>query len=224
MDLPLVVSIRRVVAFGLVAGYVEVIAFLDLGGIYPGVMTGNTVQLGLTFARNQWARFEILALAVSLFFIGGLVASLIKRHLRQPSLGLLIMAALLLAASVIRLHAHAHVPAELAVLALALAIQGETVSTFGGVSLQTIVVTSNILKFADALVGRYMTGLGGAALKDQSRHTGLKEVMLPSLAWLSYSIGAGGGATAAGLLRVPLLIPAVVLVFTVGDLMATGKC
>ncbi len=51
----LLVSIRRVIPFGCVAGYVEVIAFLDLGGIFPGVMTGNTVQLGLTFARYRWA-------------------------------------------------------------------------------------------------------------------------------------------------------------------------
>jgi uncharacterized membrane protein YoaK (UPF0700 family) len=35
------------------------------------------------------------------------------------------------------------------------------------------------------------------------------------VAWISYSIGAGAGATATVWVRLPLLVPIVVLVFTV---------
>jgi uncharacterized membrane protein YoaK (UPF0700 family) len=77
-DLPLTVSVRRVVSLAAVAGYVEVIGFLDIDGIYPAIMTGNTVQLGLTFARAQWDHFCLIAFAVARFFLGGIIASLIK--------------------------------------------------------------------------------------------------------------------------------------------------
>jgi uncharacterized membrane protein YoaK (UPF0700 family) len=216
----LAVSLRRVVALAAVAGYVEVIGFMDVGGIYPGIMTGNTVQLGLTLARAQWARLAIIGFAVALFFVGGIISSLIKRHLRRPPVELLLMAAILIAASMARLHASLRIAVELPLLALAMAMQGETIAMFGGVSLQTIVVTNNMVKFSDALVGRY---LPGPEAKRSHKVPELKEVLMPGFAWLSYSVGAGAGATAAAWFQFPLLVPAVLLVFIVGDLLAAGR-
>jgi uncharacterized membrane protein YoaK (UPF0700 family) len=216
----LAVSLRRVVGLAAVAGYVEVIGFMDVGGIYPGIMTGNTVQLGLTFAKAQWERLGIIGFAVALFFVGGIISSLIKRHLRRPPLELILMAAILIAASAVRLHAPLRIVVELPLLALAMAMQGETIATFGGVSLQTIVVTNNMVKFSDALVGRY---LPGPEARQSHKVTELKEVLMPGLAWLSYSVGAGAGATAAAWFQLPLLVPAVMLVLIAGDLLATGR-
>ncbi|MCY0386484.1 YoaK family protein [Robbsia sp. Bb-Pol-6] len=217
---PLFVSLRRVIALAAIAGYVEVIGFLDIGGVYPGIMTGNTVELGLTFARGQWPRFLLIGLAVALFFIGGIVASLLKRHLRRPGVELVVAAAVLVAASVVRLRAGAGVPLELPLLGLAMAMQGETVSTFGGVSIQTIVVTNNMVKFSDALVGRYLSGWFGR--RPGEKVPSLGEVLLPGLAWLFYGLAAGVGALAAGL-RLPLLAPAALLVLVAGDLLLTGQ-
>jgi uncharacterized membrane protein YoaK (UPF0700 family) len=214
----LAVSIRRVVALSAVAGYVEVIGFLDVGGIYPAIMTGNTVQLGLNFARGQWSRLSLIAFAIALFFLGGMIASLVRRHLRRPAVELLFMALLLAIAGIVRLHAPARIAVELPLLALALAMQGETIARFSGLALQTIVVTNNMVKFSDALVGRYLSGWRRGTSPDKRPE--LKEVLLPGLAWLSYSIGAGSGATANALFRLPLLVPAVVLVFVVVDILS----
>jgi len=211
--LPLSTSLRRVIGLSLVAGYVEVIGYMDVGGIYPGIMTGNTVQLGLSLAKSQWQRLGTIGFAVGLFFLGGIIASLIKRHLRRPPVELLLMAVILLAASLVRLYAALHISVELPLLALAMAMQGETIARFGGVSLQTIVVTNNMVKFSDALVGRYLTP--GAPKTD------LKEVLLPGLAWGSYSGGAGLGALAAAWWHLPLLVPALLLAMLVGDLLMT---
>lgn len=213
--------LRRVVALSAVAGYVEVIGFMDVGGIYPGIMTGNTVQLGLTLAKAQWERFGTIGFAVGMFFIGGIISSLVKRHLRWPPLELMLMAALLLVASAVRLNAPWRIGIELPLLAVAMAMQGETLSRFGGVSLQTIVVTNNMVKFSDALVGRYLSRPG--LTPSTAKIPELKEVLMPGLAWLTYSIGAGAGATAASLFRLPLLVPAVMLAFLVGDLALTQR-
>ncbi len=216
-SLPLAASVRRVAALSLVAGYVEVIGYMDVGGIFPGIMTGNTVQFGLTLARAQWARFGLIGLAIASFFLGGIIGSLIRRHLRRVPLELLLMAALLIAASVVRLRAPVRIPVELPLLAVAMAMQGQTISRFGGVSIQTIVVTNNLVKFTDALVGRYLSGPRGT--RPPNAEPAWQEVLLPGLAWRSDRIGAAAGATMAGLVALPLLLPAAILACVVVDLL-----
>ncbi len=216
-ELPVLVNLRRVVALSLVAGYVEVIGYTDFGGIYPAIMTGNTVQFGLTLAKAQWERFGLIGFAIGLFFLGGIIASLIKRRLRRPPVELILMAAILLVASVVRFHPSWRIPVELPLLALALAMQGETIANFGGVSLQTIVVTNNMVKFSDALVGRYLSGSSGK--QAPGAKPPLKEVLMPGLAWLSYSVGAAAGATAMALYQLPLIVPAAALVLIVIDVL-----
>jgi uncharacterized membrane protein YoaK (UPF0700 family) len=217
---PLAASIRHVVGLSAVAGCVEVIGYMDCGGIYPGIMTGNTVQLGLTSVTAQWTRFDLIAFAVASFFVGGVIASLVRRRLRRPAVELLIMAALLVVASVARWNVPARVAIELPLLAIAMAMQGEAISKFGGISIQTIVVTNNMVKFTDALVGRYLTRRGGKATAD--KRVGLDEVLLPGVAWLAYSIAAGCAALAATRFEFPLLIPAVILLFVGWDLLRTS--
>ena len=206
--------LRHVIALSAVAGCVEVIGYMDCGGIYPGIMTGNTVQLGLTSATAQWTRFALIAFAVASFFVGGIIASLIRRHLRRPSLELLIMACVLIVVSVIRREIGWRVPIELPLLAIAMAMQGEAISRFGGISIQTIVVTNNMVKFTDALVGRYVTWRSGT-----DPRVALGEVLLPGLAWLCYSIAAGGSALAATHFAFPLLIPAMLLILVSWDVL-----
>ena len=206
----LAASVRRVVALSAIAGCVEVTGYLDCSSIYPGIMTGNTVQLGLTSATSAWTRFDLIAFAVASFFVGGIIASVIRRHLRQPAFELLIMAAILAVASVVRMDTALRAAVELPLLAIAMAMQGETLSKFGGVSIQTIVVTNSMVKFTDALTGRYL--VRGADVPS------LAEVVLPGSAWLTYTLAAGAGALAASYLRLPLMIPILLLVGVAVDL------
>jgi uncharacterized membrane protein YoaK (UPF0700 family) len=212
----LLVSTRRVMALSAVAGCVEVIGYLDCGSIYPGIMTGNTVQLGLTLATLQWTRFGLIAYAVGSFFVGGLLAAVLRRHLRRPPVELLLMAALLLIASLVRQDAGLRVLVELPLLAIAMALQGEAISKFGGVSIQTIVVTNNMVKFTDALVGRYLVRPRADAAGARPR---LQEVLLPGLAWLTYSVAAGSAVMAAASWRFSLLVPVVILIAVSMDLL-----
>lgn len=217
-DAGLFLAIRRVVALSAIAGLIEVVGYMDFGGIYPGIMTGNTVQLGSAVATSQWARAGLIGFAVGLFFAGGIISSLIKRRLHRPAIELILMAVVLLIASLVRMQAHARLPFELPLLALAMGMQGETLSKFGGVAIQTIVVTNNMVKFTDAVVGRYLSG----SRKARAPHSvpSLEEVLLPGLAWFSYSFGAGVGAVSAVWFKFPLLLPAALLVLTAWDLLA----
>jgi uncharacterized membrane protein YoaK (UPF0700 family) len=211
--LPLRVNVRRVVALTTVCGFVEVIGYKDAGGIYPAIMTGNTVQLGWSLAQAAWSRFALLAFAIGAFFIGCMIASVIRRHLKRPPLELCIMAVLLVIAGVVRGYPALRVPAELPILALALGMQGETISRFGAVSLQTLVVTNNMVKFSDTFIGRYFGGR-----RATEKRPSLADVLLPGLAWLTYSLSAAVGAIMAGLTSEPFIIPVLILVFVTFDL------
>ncbi|WP_347557074.1 YoaK family protein [Robbsia sp. KACC 23696] len=213
-DTALHVSIRRVVMLTMVCGLVEVIGYTDAANIYPAIMTGNTVQLGSTLANAQWSRFGLLCYAIGAFFIGCFIASLIRRHLRRPPLELALMAVLLVGAGFVRTHAALRVMIELPMLALALGMQGETVSRFGAVSLQTLVVTNNMVKFSDAVVGRFLSRRAST-----EKRPDLAEVLLPGLAWLTYALAAALGALTAHWIAFPLLVPALLLVVITADLL-----
>jgi uncharacterized membrane protein YoaK (UPF0700 family) len=210
--------IRRTVGLGFVAGFVNTVGFFDLH-VYPGIMTGNTVQLGIALAQNDWHLVSLSALTIASFFVGGIAGSLIRRHLRRPPLELIVMAVLLLAATPVRTRANNAIPVELGLLAIAMAMQGEIISRIGTVSVQTVVVTNNLLHFADALVGRFLST--PAATEGQGTHprATVTEVAIPGWAWASYSIGACAGALAIVSVRAPLLFPIFVVVLLVVDML-----
>ena len=214
--------IRRTVGLGFVAGFVNTVGFFDLH-VYPGIMTGNTVQLGIAMARSDWHLFMLTGLTIASFFVGGIAGSVIRRHLRQPPLELIVMAVLLLAVTPIRTKANNAVPVELGLLAMAMAMQGETISRIGTVSIQTVVVTSNLLHFADALVGRFLSA--PAATEGQGTHSRptVTEIAIPGCAWASYSIGACAGALAIVTVRAPLLFPILVVILLVVDMLLNAE-
>jgi uncharacterized membrane protein YoaK (UPF0700 family) len=205
----------RVAALSMVAGYVETIGYLDFGA-YPGIMTGNTVQLGVHLAHGQQPMVTVIGLAVALFLLGGMLASIIRNRLRRPPVGLALMAGFLVCAGIARSHGPGASLVELPLLALAMAMQGQTIREFGGVAIQTIVVTNSMIKFTDALSSRF---LPGRRRRKHGRIPGRAEILLPGMAWLAYLLGAAAGAFAAGVLHFPLLAPAVVLLTLTAELL-----
>ncbi|KDE20560.1 hypothetical protein AZ09_06960 [Acetobacter aceti 1023] len=214
---PLSVLLRRVVGLTFVVAFVEVTVYMDVGRIYPGIMTGNTVQFGRSVALHQWENAALTGTAIGLFFCGCMCASLIRRYMKWPYWELMLMAAVLVVVTFARLSPALHHVVELPLVALALGMQGETLARFGGVSLQTLVVTNNMVKFSDAFIGRYV-----AVWLDRDRfeakRPALKEVVLPGAAWLCYFLSAMLGAVIEHVSRFGLLLPIVVLLLTVYDL------
>lgn len=216
------IPVRHVLSLALVAGYVDALGFFDLNEIYAAAMTGNTVQLGVTFVREEWPHLAVAAATLGAFFCGGLFSSFIRRRLPHPAILLLIMAPLLLAAQAVRLDAQNPAAIELPLLAMVMAMQGQTVSRFGGVPIQTIVVTNNLLKFADAIVGRYLShGKRSRATSGDAARSTRADVILPGCAWLGYTVGTASAALASVYFSLPFIAPAALLVLTTVDLLVT---
>jgi uncharacterized membrane protein YoaK (UPF0700 family) len=216
------IPVRRVLSLALVAGYVDALGFIDLNGIYTAAMTGNTVQLGIALVREQWPHFAVVAATLGAFFCGGLFSSFTRRRLPHPALELLIMVPLVLAAQAVRLYVPNPIAIELPLLAVVMAMQGETISRVGGMPIQTIVVTNNLLKFADGIVGRYLSyGKRPQATGGNTGRSTQADVVLPGCAWLAYTVGAGSAAVASVYLSLPFIAPAALLVLTTVDLLVT---
>lgn len=209
-------NIFYVIGLTIVAGFVEVTGYMDCEGLYASIMTGNTVQLGMNFTDANWTKFGLVGYAIALFFVACSIASLIRRHLANPVMELFIMSGVLVLASVVRLFPEFNLIFELPLLSLALAMQGETIARFGGVSLQTLVVTNNIVKFSNAFTGRFISRR--FLEKTGQKVPDLAEAVLPGISWLTYSVAAAIAAISNMLTHITLLIPAVIIALVATDL------
>jgi uncharacterized membrane protein YoaK (UPF0700 family) len=210
---------RRVLVLGVVAGYVDALGFIVLNGVYAAAMTGNTTQLGILLVRGEWSHLSAVGATVAAFLIGALLSSFIRRRIRRYPLELALMAALVLLVQAIRLCAPHAVTLELLLLAAAMGMQGQIIARIGVASMQTIVVTGNLLKFADGFVARY-AARGGANERDGEVTT--SDIVLPACAWVAYTLGAASGAFASARLEAPFVVPAVLLMLTATDLLVSN--
>lgn len=196
----------RLVSVTAVCAMTEVVCYADAEHIYAAIMTGNTVQFGWAIATGDWLKAAPIAIAIGSFFVGCLIVGVFRDYLKKLTRVYFAMAVFLVAASAIRLNPALRVPVELPVLAFALALQGEAFAGFAGVSLQTIVVTNNLVKFAKAIAGRYIN-----PSKDLAKVPSRSEVLVHGTSWLSYVVSAGFGGLLTYYSDFPLLLPIVIL-------------
>jgi uncharacterized membrane protein YoaK (UPF0700 family) len=179
-----------------IAGYVDAICFLRLGGAFAANMTGNLVEVGLAAAQGQWGEAAWCVSLLLAFFLGVLAARLILRTHQSPRLSLLIEAAIIVAAAS-GLLGIAAVPA----LAVAMAMQNEAV-THGIVGVNVGFITGEIQRLGERLVAETVPGQPG------NRET-QAPIVLTILVF--YAAGAAGGALAARWDAAALILPAAVL-------------
>ncbi|WP_034992767.1 YoaK family protein [Beijerinckia mobilis] len=215
----LAIGFKQLTLLAMIAGYIDVVGYIDLG-IFTGVMTGNTAHLGVALISSDWQVAANIAFVIAAFFSGAVISSIIRRKMEPPVLELIIMAALLAIAQILRLTQFNTPPLEIALLAGAAAMQGETVARFSGIALQTIVVTSNLLKCAKSFVDFCAERFFGAPPEQgkglSGRKTHWAESALPGLAWVSYLTGACVAALLAARMEYQLILPIVLLFIVIG--------
>jgi uncharacterized membrane protein YoaK (UPF0700 family) len=93
-------NIALACALSALAGYVDAIGFLQLGGLFVSFMSGNSTRMGVYLAAGDWVRAAEALSLIALFVIGAAFGSLIvlgRGVHRQP--WVLLAEALLLAAA-----------------------------------------------------------------------------------------------------------------------------
>lgn len=109
------------------AGYVDAIGFIHLGGFFVSFMSGNSTRLGVGLANN-WANTFLAAGLIGTFVAGVVMGSFVgdlARAQRRPAVLILVATLLALAAGLSMVGA-----TRLAVIAMALAMGAEN-AVFG---------------------------------------------------------------------------------------------
>ena len=144
-------NIALACALSALAGYVDAIGFLQLGGLFVSFMSGNSTRMGVYLAAGDWARAAEALGLIALFVIGAACGSLIvlgRGVHRQP--WVLLAEALLLAAAAL---CYTLGLSSLAVAAIvtAMGLENAVFQIEGGGGLGLTYVTGALVK-----VGQYL--------------------------------------------------------------------
>ncbi len=133
-------------ALSALAGYVDGVGFLHLGGLFVSFMSGNSTRMGVSLAEGQWASaLESLGL-IALFVVGAAAGSLIvlgRGVNRQP--WVLLAEALLLAAAAL-CYTVGLSNAAVAAIVLAMGLENAVFQIHGGAGLGLTYVTGALVK------------------------------------------------------------------------------
>ena len=133
-------------ALSALAGYVDGIGFLHLGGLFVSFMSGNSTRMGVSLAEGQWAAAAESLGLIALFVAGAAAGSLIvlgRGVNRQP--WVLLAEALLLAAGALA-YAFALPNAAVAAIVLAMGMENAVFQIHGGGGLGLTYVTGALVK------------------------------------------------------------------------------
>lgn len=142
------------------AGFIDGIAFLELGGFFASFMSGNTTQLGLAVSGQPDALGRIIiwlpAALIALFFIGAFLGTLaVRAHGKNGSLAVMAsVAAILLLVSILR-HEGLDLIHPVLLLAAAMGAQNAAVQPIGSARLGVTYVTGTLFNSAADLAGSW---------------------------------------------------------------------
>ena len=166
-----------------IAGYVDAISFLHLGGAFAANMTGNLVEGGIRAATGDWRRSLWCLSLLPAFLAGVLAAQLLLRAQRSPRLALLIESVMIAAAGTGLLGL-----AATPLLAAAMAMQNAVVR-HGVVAVNVAFITGNIQRLGERLFAKPASG--------EARHDGGEPRLILAIL-LCYAAGAAVGTLASG--------------------------
>jgi len=170
-------------ALSAMAGYVDGIGFLHLGGLFVSFMSGNSTRLGVSLAQANWSSAAEAIGLILLFVTGAACGSLIvlgRGAHRQP--WVLLVEAMLLALAAL-CYAFGLSNAAVAAVVLAMGLENAVFQIDGGAGLGLTYITGALVK-----VGQ----LVAAALAGGARWGWLPNLLL----WVALVAGAVCGALA----------------------------
>jgi uncharacterized membrane protein YoaK (UPF0700 family) len=145
-------------ALSALAGYVDGIGFLHLGGLFVSFMSGNSTRMGVSLAEGQWLHAAKSLGLIALFVVGAAAGSLIvlgRGANRQP--WVLLAEALLLAAAAL-CDAFGLSSAAVAAMVLAMGLENAVFQIRGGAGLGLTYVTGALVKVGQLLAAALTGG------------------------------------------------------------------
>jgi uncharacterized membrane protein YoaK (UPF0700 family) len=191
--------VQQACLLALIAGYADTIGYMRYEA-FAGLMTGNTIFLGVELATGKYAAAAFHLSIIVAFLCGVVISRGLIRQDYTAFHALCLTSGLLLVCGALP-HALAAV-----LLALAMGMQNAAANRFNGVALNTVFVTGNLQKLGEGIVA-WLWATGA------ERASTLESTAIYAYVWIAYAGGAAIGAFANGAMSYPLLLPALVLPF-----------
>jgi uncharacterized membrane protein YoaK (UPF0700 family) len=172
-------------ALSALAGYVDGIGFLHLGGLFVSFMSGNSTRLGVHLAEGHWSNAAEAIGLIALFVTGAALGSLIVSMRSAFSQCQVLLAEALLLAAAALCYGFGLAPLAIAAMVLAMGLENSVFQVEGGAGLGLTYMTGALVK-----VGQ----LAAAALTGGTPWAWLPNLLL----WAALVLGAIGGALAYG--------------------------
>ncbi len=137
-------------ALSALAGYVDGIDFLHLGGLFVSFMSGNSTRMGVSLADGHWLEAAEALGLIALFVIGAAAGSLIV-------LAWLLLAEALLLAAAALCYAFDLSNVAVAAIVLAMGLENAVFQIHGGAGLGLTYVTGALIKVGQ-LIAETLTG------------------------------------------------------------------
>jgi uncharacterized membrane protein YoaK (UPF0700 family) len=162
------------------AGIVDAVGYVQ-SGLFAANMTGNTVLAGIALARSDWPHAIDGGLALAWFFGGAMLGRILwDVGGKRATLPLFVEAAVLAACALVE----AHTRLSLGLIAMAMGIQAAAIAKFAGMVLSTVVVTSTLVRLAEANLDFLVRLFGRGLSKERA------PVVLLVMTWIAYGAGA----------------------------------
>mgnify|MGYP001762414085 FL=1 len=145
-------------SLAVLAGYVDSLGFLQLGGVFVSFMSGNSTRLAASLAEGRWAAAGGLAGILILFVMGSFFGALIARGRQGRSRsrvlafegGLLTLAALASWTG--------HKPVAIGLMVMAMAAENSVFLRNGEVAVSLTYMTGTLVKLGQSLAAAVMGG------------------------------------------------------------------
>lgn len=174
------------VALSGLAGFVDALGFITLGGVFVSFMSGNSTRLSVGLAEGTWGPAALTAGVIGLFLVGvvlgGVVAQLSDRSRRARKTAVLATVSALLLLGALA-HTAGWTPVAVVAMTLAMGVENSVFQRDGEVSVALTYMTGALVKIGQRLA---------AAMFGGPRWTWLPYLGL----WLGLVTGAVGGAAA----------------------------
>ena len=143
----------RLFAMGLsaLAGYVDAVGFMALGGFFVSFMSGNTTRMAVGLVDHAAAASRAGGL-IALFVAGVVIGSLVGRTARRPKVGVLLTVSGLLGAGACA-GALGHPLIAAAGMALAMGAENAVFARDGDVQIGLTYMTGTLVKMGQRLAG-----------------------------------------------------------------------
>jgi uncharacterized membrane protein YoaK (UPF0700 family) len=168
-----------------VAGWVDAIGFISLGGFYISFMSGNTTQLGIGLTRLDISVVRLPAILLVCFVVGAFAGALVHSLTgRWHVAATLLFEGLLLSFALVCSFIHSSILGTTELLAIAMGAQNAALRSDNGQRIGGTFVTGTVFGLGEKLaLWSLGQGSGAPALQD-------------GLGWSALALGAAAGTCA----------------------------